>query len=341
LIYVDAAASALKPKSVIDAEIDFLSNRYANAGRGVCARASAVDALVADTRETVAGFVGADSAEQIVFTSNATDGLNRIARTLAGKTVIVSDLDHHSARLPFEKHCETLVAPLTGGMDYDWDKIREMKADAIVITAMSNVLGVPQKIPNLDLITIVDASQYVVHEKISVSESNVDYMVFSGHKIGADTGVGVLFQKTESEPVMLGGGMYQASGAARFEAGTLPLTQIAGLGHAIRELRAPNPELEKLNGRLRAELAENPRVNFVSPAGAHILTFTVDGMHHLDFGALVGARGVCLRVGHMCATWLHKLLGIPGSIRISLGWWNTEEEIGELARIINGAIGGV
>ncbi|MDR1071425.1 MAG: aminotransferase class V-fold PLP-dependent enzyme, partial [Rickettsiales bacterium] len=125
------------------------------------------------------------------------------------------------------------------------------------------------------------------------------------------------------------------TGAARFEAGTLPLTQIAGLGPAIRDLVVPNPELEKLNGLLRAELIKNPRVNFVSPAGAHILTFTVDGMHHMDFGALAGASGVCLRVGHMCATWLHKLLGIPGSIRISLGWWNTEQEVGELAGIVN------
>ncbi|MDR1071385.1 MAG: aminotransferase class V-fold PLP-dependent enzyme, partial [Rickettsiales bacterium] len=250
MIYADAAASALKPKSVIAAEIDFLSNRYANAGRGICARANAVDAMVADTRKIVADFVGAESPEQIVFTSNATDGLNRIARTLAGKTVIVSDLDHHSARLPFEKYCETIVAPLTGALNYDWDKIREIKADAIVITAMSNVLGIPQTIPNTDMITLVDASQFIVHEKINVSESNVDYLVFSGHKIGADTGLGVLYQKTESDPVMLGGGMYRATGAARFEAGTLPLTQIAGLGPAIRDLVVPNPELEKLNGLL-------------------------------------------------------------------------------------------
>jgi cysteine desulfurase/selenocysteine lyase len=294
--------------------------------------------MVAETRGIVADFIGAESAEQIVFTSNATDGLNRIARTLAGKTVVVSDLDHHSARLPFEKYCDTIVAPLTDAMNYDWDKIRDMKADAIVITAMSNVLGIPQTIPNLDLITVVDASQFVIHEKINVSESNIDYLVFSGHKIGADTGIGVLYQKTESEPVAWGGGMYQATGAARFEAGTLPLTQIAGLGPAIRELKVPNPELEKLTALLRAELVKNPRIDFVSPAGAQILTFTVDGMHHMDFGALMGARGVCLRVGHMCATWLHKLLGIPGSIRISLGWWNTEQEVGELAEIIHTVI---
>jgi selenocysteine lyase/cysteine desulfurase len=331
MIYADAAASALKPQSVIDAEIDFLSNHYANAARGICARAAAVDEMIAGARKAVADFINADNPEQFVFTSGATDGLNRIARMLAGKTVIVSDLDHHSARLPFEKHCRTIPAPLTKELNYDWDAIAGMKADAIVITAMSNVLGASQKIPKLPFVTIVDASQYVIHEKIDARD--IDYLVFSGHKIGADTGIGILYQKSAGEPVNWGGGMYQATGAARYEAGTLPLTQIAGLCAAIRELKIPSPELKKLNETLRARLSENPRIEFISPKDAHLLTFTVKGMHHLDFGLMAGARDVCLRVGHMCATWLHSRLGIPGSIRISLGWWNTEGEVEELAKI--------
>jgi cysteine desulfurase/selenocysteine lyase len=339
MIYVDAAASSLKPESVISAEIDFLSNHYANAGRGICARAGRVDEMVENARRAAAGFVGAASPEQIVFTGGATDGLNRIARTIAGKTVIVSDLDHHSARLPFEKHCETILAPLTENLDYDWDKIKSMKADAIVITAMSNVLGVPQKIPELPFIKIVDASQHAIHQKIDVAESGIDYLVFSGHKIGADTGLGILYQRSESEPSNWGGGMYTASGAARFEAGTLPLTQIAGLGAAIKELKVPDKNLEKLTGRLRAELARNGRLRFISPPGSHILTFSVDGMHHFDFGAMMGANDVCLRVGNMCASWLHKLLGIEGSARISLGWWNTADEMETLARIIGKVVG--
>ncbi|MDR2269111.1 MAG: aminotransferase class V-fold PLP-dependent enzyme [Rickettsiales bacterium] len=332
MIYADAAASALKPQSVINAEIDFLSNKYANSGRGICARAAAVDEMVSSARETVAEFIGADNPEQIIFTSNATDGLNRVARTVAGKTIIVSDLDHHSARLPFEKHCKTIIAPLTKELNYDWEKIKKIRADAIVITAMSNVLGVPQEIPrDLPFIKIVDASQYIIHEKINVSESDIDYLIFSGHKIGADTGIGILFQKNAPEPVNWGGGMYQASGAARYEAGTLPLTQIAGLAPAIRGLKDARP----LTQKLRAELSKNSKIKFISPAGAHILSFVIDGMNHFDFGAMMGANGICLRVGHMCATWLHKLSGIEGSARISLGWWNTEREIEQIAETTN------
>jgi len=338
-IYVDAAASALKPQSVIDAEIDFLTNRYANSGRGICTRANNVDKMVSEAREAVKNFIGAESLEQIVFTSNSTDGLNRIAKTLAGKTVIVSDLDHHSARLPFEKHCKTLVAPLTEGLCYDWDKIKGLKADAIVITAMSNVLGVPHDIPKLPFMTIVDAAQYTAHEPIDVEKSNIDYLVFSGHKIGADTGIGVLYQRTAGEPVNWGGGMYQATGAARFEAGTLPLTQIAGLPAAIDELvKARNGAWHDLPNYLRQELAKNPRIRFVSPKGARITTFTIDGMHFLDFGAMVGAMDICLRVGNMCASWLHKRLGLDGSIRVSLGPWNTEEEMDRLIKTIDGIV---
>ncbi|MDR2770033.1 MAG: aminotransferase class V-fold PLP-dependent enzyme [Rickettsiales bacterium] len=328
-IYADAAASALKPKSVIDAEVDFLSNKYANAGRGICARAAAADSMVSAARQAVANFVGAANPEQIVFTSGATDGLNRIARTLAGKTVIVSDLDHHSARLPFEAHCSTILAPLTEDLDYDWGAIAGLEADAMVITAMSNVLGVARQIPKLPFAVIVDASQFVIHARIDLS--NVDYLVFSGHKIGADTGLGILYQKNAGEPVNFGGGMYMAGGAARFEAGTLPLTQIAGLKAALDE---PRLDAGPLTGILREKLSAMPRIRFISPDKSHLIAFSVDGMHFLDFGAAAGARGLCLRVGHMCATWLHKRMGLDGSIRISLGPWNSESDIFEITEII-------
>jgi selenocysteine lyase/cysteine desulfurase len=296
--------------------------------------------MVADTRRMAADFVGAADPEQIVFTGGATDGLNRIARTLAGKTVIVSDLDHHSARLPFEAHCATIAAPLTADLNYDWDAIKKIKADAMVITAMSNVLGAAVEIPDgLPFMTIADASQLAIHKKIDVEKSGIDYLVFSGHKIGADTGIGIMYQRHAGNPVSWGGGMHSATGAARFEAGTLPLTQIAGLGPAIKEQTKTNREkIINLTEALREKLAENPRIKFISPAGASLISFVVDGMHHLDFGTMMGARGVCLRVGHMCATWLHKRLGIEGSIRISLGPWNTAAEIEELGGIIREVI---
>jgi cysteine desulfurase/selenocysteine lyase len=334
---MDAAASSLKPKTVIDAETLFLSKHYANAGRGVCARATAADDMVHNTRKFIAQNIGAKSPDQIVFTSNATDGLNRVARILAGKTVIVSDIDHHSARLPFEAHCKTITAPLTESLGYDWDEIRKIKADAIVITAMSNVLGVSVDIPDdLPFITIIDASQHIVHQKPDVKD--FDFFIFTAHKVGADTGLGILYQKNPPEPINFGGGMYKATGAAMFEAGTLPLTQIAGLMPAVKNLDATRDDTHKKIARLYEGLSKNPKIKFISPADASLISFTADNMNYLDFGMLMGAHDVCLRVGNMCASWIHNRLGIMGSCRLSLGFWNTDDEIAKVLDIIKSVV---
>ena len=403
VIYVDAAASALKPESVIRAEMDFLQNHYANAGRGVCARATAVDDMVSNTRKMVAEFINA-SPEQIVFTSGTTDGMNRIPKMIGyfgmhpfdddteRLTVMASDLDHHSARMPFEyfHHQDSggfALCPLDENLNLDAANVP--RSDIFVITAMSNVLGVPQdvkklvaaaKAQNPKVITIVDAAQYVAHLPIDVKDWDCDFMCFSGHKIGADTGIGVMYIKDPARwsPDKLGGGMVSsvdvqrhlidnrdvefkshwnfAPGPAKFEAGTLPLTQIAGLGAAIganfkfhpssplRGYAAARISNFKYLDYLRGEFSKISRIRFISPAGAHILTFVIDGppspdisgvtsMHPLDFGAMMGAHGVCLRVGNMCASWIHARLGVTGTIRISVGPWNTMEEMEEIVRI--------
>jgi len=373
-IYVDAAASALKSESVIRAQEDFLRNNYANAGRGTCLRAGAVDKMVADARAEIARFIGAES-EQIIFTSGTTDGLNRIANMLPRDSIVaVSDLDHHSARLPFETKYKTVIAPLDKNFDYDVTVIS--KYDAFVITAMSNVMGIPQKVKeiiararelNPKAITIVDAAQYVTHFPIDVNAWDCDFLCFSGHKIGADTGIGVMYIKNLKrwQPDKFGGGMVTnvvphmewVPGPEKFEAGTLPLTQIAGLWSALIELgiRSIKTGIAKLKnmdndgnvpaekegdchtllGYLRKEFSKIPRIKFISPPGACVLTFTIDGMHPLDFGTMMGARGVCLRVGNMCTAWLHRRLGIDGSIRISAGPWNTMEEMEKIVALTN------
>ncbi len=378
-LYFDAAASALKPESVVTAQVDFLQHHYANAGRGVCARASAVDDMVAATRSAVADFIGAQSPDQIVFTSGTTDGMNRIARILdsgsgnfflAGKTIMVSDIDHNSARLPFEELWETRqpkirLCPLDENYNLDVSKIAQMsgraaRPDIFVITAMSNVLGVAQDVKkiiaaahaqNPDVITIVDAAQYVAHLPVDVTDWDCDFLCFSGHKIGADTGVGVMYIKEPNKwrPDKFGGGMVKRvnseqsaehneiileNSPMKFEAGTLPLTQIAGLRAAIKELtdnRAQSTEVVKY---IYAELSKMPRVKLLTQADSAMVSFVVDGMHALDFGALAGAHGVCLRVGNMCASWIHKALGIDASIRLSPGPWNTMDDAKELVEIV-------
>jgi len=385
VLYVDAAASAQKSESVINAEMDFLRNGYANAGRGICARANAVDKMVADTRIAVARFIGADSPDQIIFTSGTTDGLNRIPRILdlsgsicPESIVCVSDLDHHSARLPWEEYaylgkCKLTVCPLDTNFDLDLGAVP--RADIFVITAMSNVLGVPQDVKKLvaaaraknpNVIVVVDAAQYVAHEKINVLDWDPDFLCFSGHKIGADTGIGVMYIKDPARWAVdkLGGGMVSIVGArgnapdvgannirpnhqsqalsewtlanvpARWEAGTLPLTQIAGLRSAIQDQEQGSGKERELLDYLYSELSKIPRIKILSVPDSVILTFVVDGMHPLDFGAMMGARGVCLRVGNMCASWLHARLGLAGTIRISPGAWNTMDEMKELVGIV-------
>ena len=337
VIYLDAAASAPKPKSVIDSQTDFLQNHYANAGRGVCERAEYADKMVASVRESVADFIGA-APEQIIFTSGATDGLNRIANMLPTDSLVaVSDLDHHSARLPFAEKHKTVLCELDD--EFNYKSVPE--CDAVVLTAMSNVLGVPQKIIKDDKKTvIVDASQLVVHEKIDVKEMDCDALVFSGHKIGADTGLGILYLKEPEKwnTDKFGGGQFMATGPAMFEAGTLPLTQIAGMPYAIKEtVDNRNKTSEKIEF-LRNELSKISRIKFISPDGAALLTFVIDGMHALDFGALMGAHGVCLRVGNMCASWLHKRLELDSTIRISAGPWNTMAEMQQVIDIIKKVI---
>ena len=357
-VYVDAAASWLKPESVIKAEADFLSNDYANAGRGICERASHVDSLIADSRQVVADFIGG-RPENIIWTSGATDGLNRIVNILTAQpwyremsTFAVSDLDHHSARLPWEnllysgKIRKEFVCDLDENFNIKIDSIP--KVDFLVITAMSNVLGVAQDIgaiiaaaraKNPDVITIVDASQYIVHEKIDVKKWDCDFLVFSGHKIGADTGIGVLYIRDADKyfPDKFGGGMInKISGDSKsswvlnripekFEAGTLPLTQIVGLPHAIRYLSDWDGGHSLIN-YVYDELSKIPDVKIITGRDACMIDFVISGMHVFDVGTLLGARGICVRVGNMCASWIHKKLGLDGSVRISVGPWNTMDD---------------
>ena len=364
IIYLDAAASALKPAAVVDAQVDFLRHKYANAGRGICARVAAVDNMVADARRTVGEWIHA-APYQIVFTSGTTDAMNRIVGMVrqlpvfaSSKPVVaVSDLDHHSARMPWQNLanlglCDMTVCALDDA--YNIDAARVPAADVMVITAMSNVMGAPQDVAaivraarakNPRVITIVDAAQYVAHAPIDVAAWGCDFLCFSGHKIGADTGVGVMYIKNPDDiPAdKFGGGMVNTSlpdghwtlnaAPEKFEAGTLPLTQIAGLPPAIDAWRAWGGSHEMI-AYLHDELSKMPHVKILTSRDAALLSMVVDGMHVLDFGAFAGTRNLCMRVGNMCATWIHRALNIGGSIRISVGPWNTMDDMRDAVRII-------
>ena len=354
IIYLDAAASYQKNNDVIKAEVEFLTNGYANAGRGICKRAMHVDDMVQNARGAVADFIGACS-NQIVFTSGTTDAINKIANMLqlnSRNVVAVSDLDHHSARLPFEMSgAKMITCPLDDKLNLDLNNIPY--ADVFVITAMSNVIGVQQnveqiircaKIKNPNVITVVDAAQSVVHSDIDVKKFGCDFLCFSGHKIGADTGIGIMYIKEPDafRPVSFGGGMVNKivgdkivfnAAPDLFEAGTLPLTQIAGLIPAIKNIKINRPDLNLIK-YMYDELMKIDKVKIISFRDSALLSFVIDGMHVLDFGMLIGARNVCVRVGNMCASWIHDLLNLDGSIRISVGAYNTFDEVKQVIEYI-------
>ena len=363
IIYLDAAASSLKPQAVIDAEVKFLTHDYSNAGRGICARAAATDSMLANARRCVADFVGAASDTQVIFTSGTTDSMNRIARmvfeNVSGiNAVAVSDLDHHSARMPWEYQAGRASAKvLRMELDAAWNIVPDAvpRADVVVITAMSNVLGRAQdvsrivaaaRMANPDVITVVDAAQYVAHAKIDVCEWDCDFMVFSGHKIGADTGVGIMYIKEPERfyPDKFGGGMVSRilddgwrleHAPAKFEAGTLPLTQIAGMPAAIDAWRAWGGAAP-LVGALYDALADNKNVKILTARDAALFSFVVPDMHPLDVGTMIGAHNICVRAGNMCASWIHRAMGIGGSVRASVGPWNTMDDVMALADVVRG-----
>ncbi len=354
-IYLDSAATMQKSESVINAQAEFLREKYANSGRGVCARVGAVDDMVCSVRASVAEWMNA-SVENIVFTSGTTDGMNRIVNILKpnkNTVVAVSDLDHHSARLPFQMSgAKMVVVPLDKDLNIDINNIPY--ADIFVVTAMSNVLGMSQNIQeivrkacekNPNVIVIVDAAQYVVHDEIDVKKWEADFVVWSGHKIGADTGVGVMYIKNPSRfaPDKFGGGMVNTvsqDGSVQFmqapecfEAGTLPLTQIAGLWVAIDEIKnnRPNSNLIKY---MYDKLSKIEHVKIITNRDATMLSFVIDNMHVLDFGVIVGAKNICVRVGNMCASWIHRYLNLDGSIRVSVGAYNTIDDIDKFVNVV-------
>lgn len=348
-VYMDAGASWLKPQPLVEFQAGFLRESYANAGRGVCARAGNVDNLIVNSRQCVADFIGA-KPENIVFISGTTDGFNRIVHIIQNTfdnkklTVAVSDLDHHSARLPWEKSGQNIVImSLDKDLNIDTDNIPN--ADVYVITAMSNVIGIAQDVKkiistikhkNTNAITIVDAAQFVAHHKIDVKKWGCDFCVFSGHKIGSDTGVGVMYIKNPDawSPDKFGGGMVNRvfdnqivlnKSPEKFEAGTLPITQIVGLPYAIDYCRNWDGGTDLISF-MYDELSEMENIKLLTPRDSVMISFVPKNMHVLDFGALIGAHDICIRVGNMCASWIHKKLGVDGSCRISVGPWNTMDD---------------
>jgi cysteine desulfurase/selenocysteine lyase len=371
LVYLDSAATAQKPQVVIDSIKEFYTHYNANAYRGLYSLAEKATEKVEEVREKVRDFINARSSDEIIFTKNTTEGINLIAKSWGellkrGEYVVTTVAEHHANFVPWQQIAKTkdaifyvLSIASDGTLIFEEDVIKNAKILSLSYT--NHVLGTVQDVPriiniakrnNPSLRVFVDAAQTVPHKRIDVQALNCDALAFSGHKMLAETGVGVLYLKKELHneimPINYGGHMIKevtiknttfADSPAKFEAGTLQIAGIVSLGTAIDYLNKIGLDtLEKHNQRLVTYCLDRMRtlegVRILGPKDAKkrssIISFVVDGVHPHDIAQILGDKNICIRSGHHCAMPLHNHLGISASCRVSFYLYNTEEDIEQL-----------
>jgi cysteine desulfurase/selenocysteine lyase len=369
LVYLDNAATAQKPTAVIEAVESIYRHTNANIHRGVHYLSEEATALYEAARETVCRFIGAQSPSEVIFTSGATASLNLAAHSLGellvgeGDNVIVSEAEHHSNIVPWQMMCQrrgaTLrVLPVAEDGTIEVEKLNTLidsRTRVVAITQCSNVLGTRPDLlraveiaHNAGVITVVDGCQGIVHGGVNVAELGCDLYAFSGHKLYAPTGIGVLYGRRdllERMPPFMGGGEMVAPGGVtfakttyaepplRFEAGTPNYVGAVGLGEAIRYINGFDPAEIESHERALLDIAtqgilsiEGARVYGTTPDKAPIVSFGIEGAHHYDVGMILDKMGIAVRTGTHCADPLMVRYGVTGMVRASFALYNTTQE---------------
>jgi len=374
LIYFDNSATTFKPKSVIEAITKYLTDYTANASRGDYDLSYRVDQEYEGAREKVRTFINAAKNEEIVFTYGTTDGLNIIAFGYAlqhlkqGDEILISVEEHASNTLPwFEVVKETgaiiKYIPLDRNGRITLENVQKTISDKtkiISLAEISNVLGYQVPIKEItklahlyDIKVIVDGAQSVPHKKTDVIDSDVDFLVFSGHKMCGPTGVGVLYGKyhllAETNPTRFGGGSnarYQQNGKvilketpSKFEAGTMNIEGIIGLGAAIDYLSEigmdtiyqHEVDLRSYCVKKMQELDNLTIYNADSEIGP--ISFNIKNVFSQDAASLFNSHGIAVRAGQHCAKILDNYLEVTTTIRASFYFYNTEAEIDKFIEV--------
>jgi len=366
LIYLDSAASAQKPRAVIDAMSRAMEHAYANVHRGLHTLANETTDAYEAAREAVRGLVNAESASEIVFTKNATEAINLVAASfgrslVAGDEIVLSQMEHHANIVPWHFLRERAgvvlrFIPVTDDGRLDMAAFRDLlgpKTRMVAVGHMSNVTGTVNPVAEIireahaaGALTLVDGCQAVVHEKVDVRALDADFYVFSGHKLYGPTGIGALYGKAErlaALPPYQGGGemvgtvtldeVTYADPPHRFEAGTPPIVEAIGLGAAIRWLegfdRAAIARHEHaLYNRVKTRLNGANWLTEIgtAPGKGAIFAFNMAGAHAHDVAQILDRQGVAVRAGTHCAEPLMRRFGVTASARASFGLYNTLEE---------------
>lgn len=371
LVYLDNAATTQKPNCVIEKIKEFYTHTYSNIHRGVHSLSEEASSAYEEAREKVKNFINAGSAREIVFTRGTTESINLVAESFGkkfvnkGDEIIVSEMEHHSNIVPWQLLCQQKEAVLNViPFDDDGNLIIEKlnnlitgKTKLISVTYVSNVLGVVNNIKEIiriakaeEVPVMIDGAQAVQHIPVDVRELGCDFFAFSGHKIYADTGIGVLYGKEKwleaLPPYQSGGGMIDhvsfekttfSDPPLKFEAGTSNIVGAVSLGTAIdyinkiglKEISSYEEELinyavEKINSLSNITVYGNKikRCSAVS--------FNLNLIHPYDAGLILDKMGIAVRTGMLCAEPLMKHYGVSGMMRASLALYNTKEEIDRL-----------
>lgn len=367
LVYLDSAASAQKPQAVIAAMVEAMEGSYANVHRGLHTLANETTDAFERARESVRRLLAARSTDEIVFTKNGTEAVNLVASSFglslqAGDEIVVSELEHHANLVPWHflrerKGVVLKFTPITDDGRIDLDAYRALlgpKTRMVAMSHMSNVTGaisdaraIVEAAHAVGAQVLLDGCQAVVHRQVDVTALDVDYYVFTGHKLFGPTGIGVLYGKAErlaALPPYQGGGemigevrqefISYADPPHRFEAGTPPIVEAIGLGAAIDWLETIDRDAAEaheaaLYARARDGVREMNGVSILgdAPGKGAILAFTVEGAHPHDIAQVLDRYGVAVRAGTHCAEPLMRRLGVTASARASFALYNSLEEV--------------
>lgn len=371
VVYFDNAATSQKPRSVIDRISRYYEHENSNVHRGVHYLSQTATNAYEHTRKLVQAMLNAEHEHEVIFTKGTTEGINLLAYSFgekfigAGDEIIISYMEHHSNIVPWQllaerKGAGLKVVPVNDAGELIMEEYEKMLSPRTKLVAMvhtSNSLGTINPIREIielahaqGAAVMVDGAQVVPHQSIDVQELDLDFLVFSGHKMFAPTGVGILYGKekwlNEMPPFMGGGDMIDKvsfekttfnSLPHKFEAGTPNIAGVIGLGAGVEYINRigydliSRQEKELLDyGTQRFEEMKGVRIIGSSKKKASVISFLMDDIHPYDAGTILDQLGIAVRTGHHCTQPLMKRFGIPGTIRASFAFYNTKEEIDRL-----------
>jgi cysteine desulfurase/selenocysteine lyase len=368
LIYLDNAATTQKPRCVVEKLCEGYYHSNANIHRGVHYLSQRATEAHEEARRVVQRFLNAGSPAEIIFTRGTTEAINMLASSYGracmkpGDEVIVSAMEHHSNIVPWQLQGFVLkVIPLTGCGELDMDALPGLfsgRTRMVAVTHVSNVLGTVNPVAEIVRIAhsrgvpvLVDGAQAVAHRPVDVQDLDADFYAFSGHKIYAPTGIGILYGKEkwlEAIPPYQGGGeMIESVSFERttynvlpykFEAGTPDFIGSTALATALQYLETvgwdeivSHEEQLLAYATARLEAMDGIRLFGRARQKSSVISFLPDGVHHYDTGMILDRLGIAVRTGHHCAEPLMRALGVEGTVRASFALYNTMDEVDALA----------